>query len=244
AAGATVAGIITAVRREGRTLLNELESRQVLAAYGLPVAKTCRADSEAEAVRIADQFGYPVVLKPLSDETIDDATDAEQSVDSRQAFRAAYLLANFTRQSKRRAEFPGVMIQSMPKKASCELILGSTIDAQFGPVLFFAAGGRWTATYSDRAFGLPPLNTTLARRMMERTRIYHVMADSGLDVGELEQLLVYFSHIVIEQPWIRQIDVNPLLAAADGLAILDAQIMLHAPGMAESDLPCPAIRPY
>ena len=114
-----------------------------------------------------------------------------------------------------------------------EIILGSSIDPQFGPVLLFGTGGQLVEVFKDSALGLPPLNATLARRMMEQTKIYSalkgVRGRKSVNLAALEQLLVGFSQLVVEQPWIKEIDINPLLASADDLVALDARVVLHDP---------------
>jgi acetyltransferase len=139
-------------------------------------------------------------------------------------------------------------VQPMVSLDGYELIVGSSLDPEFGPVLLFGTGGRLVEVLGDRALALPPLTSTLARRLMERTRIYRalqgVRGQPPVDVRELEQLLVRFSQLVVEQPRIKEIDVNPLLASAKGLVALDARVLLHPPELADRDLPRPAIRPY
>jgi len=129
-----------------------------------------------------------------------------------------------------------------------ELIIGSTIDPQFGPVLLFGAGGQLVEVVRDRSLALPPLNTTLARRMMEQTRIFKalqgVRGRPPVDLAELEQLLVRFSQLVVEQRCIQEIDINPLLASPDRLIALDARVVLFGPEYREEMLPKLAIRPY
>jgi acetyltransferase len=102
--------------------------------------------------------------------------------------------------------------------------------------------------FKDRALGLPPLNSTLARRMMEQTKIYKalkgVRGRKPVDLAALEQLMVRFSALVAEQLWIKEIDINPLLASPDGLIALDARVVLHGPEVVEADIPKTAIRPY
>jgi len=126
--------------------------------------------------------------------------------------------------------------------------VGSSIDPQFGPVLLFGTGGQLVEVFKDRALGLPPLNATLARRMMERTKIYTalkgVRGRKATNIAALEQLLVRFSQLVVEQPWIKEIDINPLLASPERLLALDARVVIHGPEMSEEELPRPAIRPY
>ncbi len=128
-----------------------------------------------------------------------------------------------------------------------ELIIGSSIDPQFGPVVLFGMGGQLVEVFKDRALGLPPLNTTLARRMIERTRIFEalkgVRGRPPVDIAALEQLLVHFSQLVAEQHWIKELDINPLLASHNGLLALDARVVIHE-AEGESELPKLAIRPY
>ena len=145
--------------------------------------------------------------------------------------------------------FLGVTVQPMVNlKDGYELIIGSSPDAQFGPVLLFGTGGTLVEVFKDRALGLPPLNTTLARRMMERTKIYNALQGirgrDPVDLEELEKLLVRFSYLVVEQRWIKEIDINPLLASPNGLLALDARVVLYEPEVTEADLPQLAIRPY
>ena len=94
-----------------------------------------------------------------------------------------------------------------------ELIVGSSIDPQFGPVILFGSGGRMVEVFKDRALALPPLNTTLARRMMEQTRVFRELEEAAKfqSSAPLEALLVKFSQMITEQPWIKEIDINPLL---------------------------------
>jgi len=140
----------------------------------------------------------------------------------------------------------GVTVQPMVHAGGYELILGSSLDPQFGPVLLFGGGGQLVEVYRDRAIGLPPLNTTLARRLMERTIIFGalrgVRGRKAVDLAALERLLVRFSYLVVEQRWIKEIDINPLLAGPDQLLALDARVVLHPREMV--DPPEPAIRPY
>jgi acetyltransferase len=136
----------------------------------------------------------------------------------------------------------------MVKMAGYELIIGSSLDAQFGPVLLFGTGGQLVEVFHDRAIALPPLNTTLARRMMEQTQIYKalkgVRGRKSVDMAALEQLMVVFSQLVVEQRWIKEIDINPLLASSEQLIALDARIILHEPDVKKDQLPKLAIRPY
>jgi acetyltransferase len=244
--------LIQKTRQEGRTILTEFESKQVLSAYGIPVAPTVVARTEAEAVAAAGGIGYPVVLK-LYSETITHKTDVggvQLNLGNAEAVERAFRAIQASVAEKAGAEhFQGVTVQPMIRlKDAYELIVGSSLDAQFGPVLLFGSGGQLVEVFQDRALALPPLNTTLARRMMEQTRIYKalkgVRGRRAVDLAALEALLVRFSALVAEQRWIKEIDINPLLASPDGLMALDARIVVHGAEVRQQDIPKTAIRPY
>jgi acetyltransferase len=243
--------LIGAVRAEGRTLLTEDESKDLLAAYGIPITETVVAPTVDEAVAAADRIGYPIVVK-LYSHTITHKTDVggvQLNLKDAAAVRHAYEVIQESVTAKKGAEhFEGVTVQPMVNWTGYELILGSSIDPQFGPVLLFGMGGQLVELFKDRALGLPPLTTTLARRMMESTKIYGALKGirgrRGIDLDQLEQLLVRFSQLVVEQRWISELDINPLLASPERLIALDARVVLHDPSTDVKDLPRLAIRPY
>jgi acetyltransferase len=248
---ARAAEIIKAVRDAGRTILTEYESKQLLAAYGIPTVETRIARSEAEAIKIAGEIGYPVVLK-LYSETITHKTDVggvQLNLGTAEAVLAAYQAIKDSVAIKVGAEhFLGVTVQPMAKLDGYELILGSSIDAQFGPVLLFGLGGQLVEVFKDRALALPPLTNTLARRMMERTHIYTalkgVRGRKSVDMAALEDLMVRFSELIAEQRWIKELDINPLLASPEQLLALDARVVIYGTEVTEDKLPKLAIRPY
>ena len=273
--------IIESARTNDRTLLTEAESKQLLAAYGIPVVETLVATTSEDAVAAAEQLGYPVVLK-LHSETVTHKTDVggvylnlHSAEEVRHAFEAiAHNLETAFPDSPPALgtpDFLGITVQPMMQRdGGYELIVGSSIDPQFGPILLFGPGGQMIDVFQDRAIALPPLNTTLARRMIEQTIIYKALQGirgrPPVDFTALEQLLVKFSQLVIEQRWIKEIDINPLLIQPNWAAVkrvhrlghkapkpphpvppliaLDARIVLHSPDTQETDLPRLAIRPY
>jgi acetyltransferase len=247
AAGRIIAGALAA----GRTLLTEFESKQLLAAYRIPTVPTVVAGGEDEAVSEADRAGYPVVLK-LHSETITHKTDVggvELNLANAEAVREAYRrIESAVREKVGPGHFGGVSVQPMVQLRGYELILGSSVDPQFGPVLLFGTGGQLVEVFRDRALALPPLNTTLARRMMEQTRIYTalkgVRGRAPVDLAALEQLLVRFGQLVLDLPRVKEIDINPLVAGPDELIALDARVLLHDAAVPDAALPRPAIRPY
>lgn len=243
--------IIDKARKQGRTILTEYESKEVLEAYCIPTTPMRIGVTPDEAVAAAEELGYPVVLK-IHSETITHKTDIggvilnlkdEQTV--RDAFER---IRNAVHEKASEEDFLGVSIQPMASLDGYELIVGSSVDPQFGPVLLFGTGGTLVEVFKDRALALPPLNTTLARRMMEQTKIYEalhgVRGRASVDMEALEKLLVRFSQIVAEQKWIKEIDINPLLASPERLLALDARVLLYPPETEESEITPLAIRPY
>jgi acetyltransferase len=245
------ARIVDTVRQSGRTILTEYESKKLLEAYDIPTVRTEIARSVDQAVELAGQIGYPVVLK-LYSETITHKTDVggvQLNLRDAGAVRTAYhTIAAAVGEKAGREHFLGVTVQPMAKLDGYEVIIGSSIDPQFGPVLLFGSGGQLVEVYKDRSLALPPLNRTLARRMMEGTKIYRalkgVRGRPPVDMNALESLLVDFSQLVVEQPRIKEIDINPLLASPERLLALDARVVLFENNISDEDLPKPAIRPY
>jgi acetyltransferase len=243
--------IVQAVRQSGRTLLTEPESKELLACYGVPTAPTLEAHSAEEAVAKAEELGFPVVVKLLS-YTITHKTEVEGvklNLSSVAAVRNAWSDIEASVREKAGAEhFLGVTVQPFFRAEGYELILGSTTDAQFGPVLLFGTGGQLVEVFRDRALSLPPLNTTLARRFMEQTKIFQALQGirgrKAIDLGALQELLVRFSQLVVEQRWIKEIDINPLLASPDRLTALDARVIVYPKEVTQEQLPRLAIRPY
>lgn len=245
------AEMVKSTERAGRTLMTEYESKRLLAAYRIPTVPTHMATSEEEASHLATATGYPVVLKLLS-ETITHKTDVggvRLDLKNEDEVRAAYgAIEAAVLEKAGPGHFRGVTVQPMIRREGYELIIGSSPDVQFGPVLLFGLGGQLVEVFKDRALGLPPLNTTLARRMMEQTHIYKALGGvrgrKPVDLGALEELMVRFSHLVVDQRRIQEIDINPLLASPDGIVALDARVVLYPPEVGGDKIPRLPIRPY
>lgn len=250
--GSAAGAIVERVRQTGRTILTEYESKQLLQAYGIPTGATALAGTADEAVEAADRIGYPVVVK-LNSETITHKTDVggvKLNLGSAGEVRAVFEgMKEAVGAKGKPSDFLGVTVQPMIRMSEAyEVIVGSTIDPQFGPVLLFGSGGQLVEVYKDRALALPPLNATLARRMMERTLIFNalkgVRGRRSVDMGRLEGVMVRFSRLVVEQRWVKEVDINPLLVSPEGVVALDARVVLHEASTPEEKLPRPAIRPY
>jgi acetyltransferase len=244
--------LVRNAKAESRTLLDEEESKRLLAAYGIPIVETRVADSSARAVGLSRELGYPVALKLFS-RTLTHKSDVggvRLDLHDDAAVSAAFedIRARVTELAGAE-HFLGVTVQRMLDRSDAyELIVGSSSDPQFGPVLLFGLGGQLVEVFKDRVLALPPLNTTLALRMIQATKIHKallgVRGRKPVDLGALANVLVRFGRLVVEQPWIKEIEINPLLAGPAGVIALDARVLLHDPGLPEAELPKPAIRPY
>lgn len=244
-----VNALLSGARSEGRTLLTEAESKEVLALHGISTVTTTVATTAEAAVEAAAAIGYPVVVK-LHSRTVTHKTDVggvKLNLQSASAVQAAFEdIAARMEDAGKSDGFDGVTVQPMVSLDGYELIVGSSLDEQFGPVLLFGSGGSLVEVYRDRALGLPPLNTTLARRMIEQTRIHEalkgVRGRAPVNMDALAQVMVRFSQLVVAHPMIKEMDINPLVASGDEIIALDARVVLHDPDV--EALPRPAIRPY
>ncbi len=242
--------IARAVQRSGRTLLDVVESLRLLATYGLPTLPTSAASSAEEAVCLARAFDSPVALRTLTDPlaSLAVAHGVRRDLADAESIRCAYsTLETLVRQKAGPDHFRGVIVQPMIEHEGYKLFAGSRTDPQFGPVLLFGFGGRLSEVFKDRSIALPPLTPTLARRMMERTRIYQALKGehgrAPVALASLERFLVRLGRLVIEQPWIKQIDINPLFASPERLLALDARVVTWGSEVPEDQRPRPALWP-
>ncbi len=239
--------IVEGARALGRVSLTEEESKAVLSAYGLPVAPSLVARSADEAAAHAEALGWPVSMKLNgSPVTCDLQIPIRQlsQINADEARRAFDRLM----ENAGEARADGVSIRPAVRTAGYQIVLAAFVDPQFGPCIEFGAGGPLAGVLRDRAIALPPVNTTLARRTMERTRISRALRGArgsiAVDMERLEQILVSFGDLVVDLPRIREIEINPLFATAERIEALDARIVLHDADVADDILPKPAIRPY
>lgn len=240
-----VAEMIDKARAEGRTIMDEYESKKILELYDIPTVRTEIAKSAHDAVKMAESIGFPVVIK-LYSKTITHKSDVggvKLNLKSALDVEKAYLEIEKAVPAK---DFQGVTVQPMIKLEGYELILGCSLDEQFGPVLLFGTGGQLVEVFKDRALALPPLNATLAHQLMEKTKIYHallgVRGRKPVDMQRLEEILVRFSQLIVENRWIAECDINPLLVSDTQQIALDARIVLLDKSVKTP--PKLAIRPY
>ena len=244
--------LISKAQKQGRTLLTEFESKQLLRGYAIPTVATLLANSADEAAKLAAETGFPVVLK-LNSTTLTHKTDVggvKLNLRDADAVRNAFAeIASSVAEKAGSQHFQGVTVQPMVQiDGSYELIVGSSIDSQFGPVLLFGLGGQLVDVFKDRALALPPLNTTLARRFMEQTQIFTalqgVRGRKPVDLSRLERLLVRFSQLVLDLPMVQEIDINPLHVSSEGVVALDARVVLFPANTDLATIPKPTIRAY
>ena len=245
--------IIADVRASGRTILTEYESKKLLTSYGIPTVPTEIAITEADAIAAAKKIGFPVVIK-LHSFTITHKTEVggvKLNLKDEAAVKEAFNqiktgVANHKEWGPQ--HFQGVTVQPFAKFEGYEVIIGSSLDSQLGPVMLFGSGGQLVEVYHDSALALPPLNATLARRLMAKTKIYKalkgVRGRKSVNMAELEQLLIRFSELITEQRWIKELDINPLLASPEKLIALDARVVIFDKDTPDDKLASPAIRPY
>ncbi len=237
----------------GRNTLTETEAKSLLAAFGIPTTVPRAAATPNDAVKVAHEIGYPVVMKihspQISHKTevqgvvLNIATDEEV----RRVFQEMVARAKNMRPD---AEVLGVTLQPMFAAAEgIELIVGAKKDPVFGAVMMVGAGGVTAEVLGDRALELPPLNDRLARRMLDSLRIkpllYGFRGRHAVNIDKLVEVLMRFSYLIAENPSIAELDVNPLLVTAEGATALDARVIVEPPGATPrkpySHL---AIRPY
>jgi acetyltransferase len=223
------------VANSGRGILSETEAKMVLEAYGIPIAETRTAGTKEEAVLAAEQTGYPVVLKVNSPQ-ITHKTDVggvvlglKNESEVQEAYRT--IIENAQKLASD-AQVQGVVVQPMITRKGYEVIIGSKKDPLFGPVVLFGMGGVFVELFRDRALGFPPLNQTLARRIMERTKIYTLLRGfrKGMpqaNVKRLEEIMVKFSQILVDFPQIEEVDINPLLVDDEDAVALDARMIMN-----------------
>jgi len=219
--------------KENREILTEVEAKQLLEYYDIPVVKTLVAKTVDDAISQASHIGYPIVLKILSPQIIHktDAGGVMLNINSESQLKEAFnkIMAN-AKQFNSKAKIQGVTIQPMIKNNGYEVILGAKTDPLFGPVVLFGMGGIGVELFKDVAVGLPPLNSTLAKRIMEETKCYQLLKGyrnaPTANLALLEELMVKFSQMLVDFPVLKEVDVNPLFINEKNALALDARILI------------------
>jgi len=225
--------IIKKVMSEGRELLTEKESKDLIKEAGINVIDTRLARSKADAILIGDQFGYPVVLKIASQEVThkSDAGGVKLGIQSPEEIGKAYdeIIASVTEKFPK-ATIEGVTVQKAARPG-VEVIIGMFTDAQFGPVLMFGLGGIFVEVIKDVSFRIVPLTQKDSKRMIREIKGYPLLdgyrGQEKVDISNLESTLLKLSKFAEQYPEIKEFDLNPIFAYSDGAVVVDARVILN-----------------
>lgn len=247
---ATVRAVIDTALAEGRDMLNEIEGKRILAAYGIPAVATEPASDPAAAVAAAQRIGYPVALKILSPDIThkSDVGGVALNLSSEaELVTAAEAMLTRVRQRRPEARIEGFAIQAMIRRPRAhELIVGALTDPIFGPAIMFGQGGVGVEVIGDRAVALPPLNMHLAMDLIDRTKVSRLMAGyrdfPPVDRNALAALLIRVAQLISDHAEIAELDINPLYADDQGMMALDARMVIRPSTVVGHDRL--AIRPY
>jgi acetyltransferase len=241
--------IIQAGLKTDNQLLTEMESKALLSAYGIPVNRMEAAATKEEALEIAEDMGFPVVLK-INSPDISHKSDAKGVLldlkNEQEVSNAFDQIIRNAESYNSDAMLDGVTIQPMVQHTDLELILGAKKDRDFGPVILFGMGGIFTEVLKDQAIALPPLNRLLAKRLMEKTSVYRLLQGyrniPPANLELLEEILIRLAHLVTDFSEIQELDINPLVVTANGFSAIDARVLLRS-----AETPAPlhlVISPY
>ena len=231
----TNADIIDRARQQGRTVLSEVEAKQLLAEAGIAVVETRLANERDEAVALAMEFGYPVALKIVSPQIThkSDVGGVQLNLGTAEEVTAAFdAIIAAAKHAAPDALIEGVSVQRMAEPG-IEVIVGMTIDAQFGPVLMFGLGGVLVEVLKDVAFRVVPITARDARQMMRDIQGFPILqgyrGQEPADLEALEALLLKLSAFIEGHAEIAELDLNPVFAYPNSAVAVDARIVLAAP---------------
>jgi len=228
-----VSEIFEEARKEERKYLLEPEAKIVCAEYGIPVTKFMVAITEDEAVKFADELGYPVVLKIVSPDVIHkfDVGGVILNLKNSSEIREAYKkILNNVKKHNAKAKIKGILVQEMAPE-STEIIVGATKDPQFGPALMFGLGGIFVEVLKDVTFRIAPINEQDAREMITEVKAYPILKgyrnQPPADIDTIIKILVNTSRLVMDHQEIKELDLNPIMVYEKGAKTVDARIILE-----------------
>ncbi len=225
--------IITRALKQNRSVLNEIESKQVISVAGMPVIESVLATTKAEAVKISSQIGFPVALKVISPEVVHKSDSGGVMLNlqnATQVGKAYSAIMKSVTSSSPGARIEGVSVQRMAKPG-VEVIMGISRDPQFGPVLMFGLGGVFVELLEDVSFRIVPLQQRDARQMIREIKGFPLLngyrGQEPVDISFLENMLLRLSGFVENTPHLSELDLNPIFAYSDGAVVADARIVLE-----------------
>ena len=224
--------IFDVAKSEDRNFLYEHEAKKLFAMYDMPVTKIYVAKTEDEAVKAANDIGYPIVLKIVSPQILhkSDAGGVIVGVNDDQGIRDGYnTIIKNAKNYKSDAEITGILVQEMAPKGT-EIIVGSTTDPTFGPTLMFGLGGIFVEILKDVSFRVAPIELVDAREMVDEIKARKILEGARgmppVDKDTLADILHKTSKMLMECPEIKELDMNPILAYPDGARVVDARIIM------------------
>ena len=227
------AKIINQAKKEGRKALLETEAKTIIAEYCIPVTKFKLAKSEKEAATYADQIGYPVVLKIVSPDIIHKSDAGGVLVNLKNAVDVANgynKIIDSVKKYKTDEKIVGILVQEMAPQ-STEVIVGAIKDPQFGQTVMFGLGGIFVELLKDVNFRVAPINVEDAKEMITQLKAFPLLNGyrntPPADIDALVGILCAVSHLVMDQPEIKELDLNPVMAYPKGAKTVDARIILE-----------------
>ena len=227
-----VESVVQQARVEGRSLLNEIEAKQLLGEAGIPVAQTVLATNEEEARTQAKRVGYPVVLKIVSPDIAhkSDVGGVKVGLDDEAEVTEAFAeIIDNAKAAEPEAAITGVAVQHMAP-AGTEVIVGMTTDPQFGPVVMFGLGGIMVEVMKDVTFRVVPLEERDAEQMIDEIKgvaiLEGVRGQAAADKKAIKDAILSISRFVEAHPEVQEIDLNPIMVYADGAIAVDARIVI------------------
>lgn len=225
--------VIERAKSEGRSLLTEIEAKELLKEAGLNVVDTRLATSKEEAISISQQMGFPAVLKIASADVVHKSDAGGVKLDLKTAKQVGKAYDDILRAIKKEypeAKIQGVSVQKMARPG-VEVIIGMSQDAQFGPVLMFGLGGILVEILKDVSFRIVPLAKRDAREMIHEIKGYPLLegyrGQEPVDVSNLEEIILKVSDFVEQHPEVKELDLNPIFAYSDGAVAVDARVVLE-----------------
>ena len=225
--------IFDRVKKEGRSILTEFESKRILRQVGIPVVETKLATTRKEAVSMSQNLGFPVALKIASPEVIhkSDSGGVKLALNHAAAVRMAYseILENVRLQYPG-ATLHGVSVQKMARPGT-EVIVGTSKDPQFGPVIMFGLGGIFVEVFKDVSFRIIPVDQRDAQQMIKEIKGYPLLqgvrGKEAASIPALVEIILKISNLMEKNPQIKELELNPVFAYRDRALAVDARIILE-----------------
>jgi len=229
----TIDGVISDARKEGRTYLTELESKQILKEAGINTTETMLATTKEEAISHSKKLGFPVALKIVSPDVLHktDAGGVKLNLNNEKDVGQAFdEIISSIKKHEPSANIEGVSVQNMARPGT-EVIIGMSKDPQFGPVLMFGLGGILVEVLKDVSFRIVPLTRRDAKEMIGEIKGYPILegyrGQEPANIAVLEDMLLKVSDFVENRPEIKELDINPIFAYRDGALAVDARVILE-----------------